>query len=128
MGVGGRYFYPVDGMDVLHAVQYDPTDFLQRLVWPHDTDGIPLYQHVTLRQQFNSLSDKHLFRGEGKHQKALKAYLECTPIWANDPLPSLHESFLIVHEVADFDNIAGRGIVQYLHCLGDGNTSREQFK
>ncbi len=47
--------YAVYRMDVLHAIQNYPANLLQRLVWPHDTDGAALHQYITLRQELNSL-------------------------------------------------------------------------
>lgn len=51
------------------------------------------------------------------------AYLERAPVRSNDPLPPLHESLLVPHQSANFDDIAGYFIVQDFHCLGKGHTT-----
>ena len=34
--------YPIDWMDVFHAVEYDSADFFERFVWTHNADCVAL--------------------------------------------------------------------------------------
>ena len=43
------HFYPIDRVDVPHAIQYYASHFLERFVWSHDAHGASLHHHVTLR-------------------------------------------------------------------------------
>lgn len=52
------YLYPVDRMDILHAIEYNLPYFLQWLVRPHRTDGIPLHQYIAPRQQLDGLNEQ----------------------------------------------------------------------
>lgn len=42
-------------MDVLHAVEDYPPNFLERLKWTHDADSVSLHENVTICQKFNGL-------------------------------------------------------------------------
>jgi hypothetical protein len=46
---------PVNRMDVLHAVNHDPSNLLQVLVFAHGGDSVTLDKDVAVRQEFDSL-------------------------------------------------------------------------
>ena len=45
-------------MNVPHAIQNDPPDFLETLVFSHTSDRIPLDEDITVRQELNGLEYK----------------------------------------------------------------------
>lgn len=49
------YLDPVNGMNVLHAINHDPSYFLEILVFAHGRDGVSLDKDVAVRQEFDSL-------------------------------------------------------------------------
>lgn len=49
------YLYPINWMDVLHTIEYDPPNLLQALIGTHSAYSCPLHEDVTLRQQLDSL-------------------------------------------------------------------------
>lgn len=53
-----QLFDTVDGVDVLHAVEHDPTDFFDGFEGAHDADGVALYEDVALREEFDCLWGK----------------------------------------------------------------------
>jgi hypothetical protein len=117
-------FYAIYWMYVFHAIQNYSPDFLQVLVWAHNTDSIPLDEDITLSQQFNGLVHKvDQMVQDSPHD----AYLERAPIGPNDPLSPFYESLLIPHEGPNLDNIARDIVVQDFDSLGDCDASGEKF-
>ena len=112
-------------MDVLHAVENDPPNFLQTLEWPHSADCCPLYKNVTLRQQLDSLETLNSFVHHSFPWNC--SYLQGTPVRSDDPLPSLDEPLLVRNDVPDLDYVAGNSIVQDLDRLSNVHASSEQF-
>lgn len=43
------YFYSVDRVDVLHAIEDYSSNFFERFVWAHHADGVSLNEDITLR-------------------------------------------------------------------------------
>lgn len=54
-------------------------------------------------------------------------YLESTPVRSNNSLSPLHESLLVPHDVANFDDIARHRVVQDFHGLTYRDTPGKKF-
>ena len=50
-----QLFDTIDGVDVLHAVEYDPADFFDGFEGTHDADGVSLHEDVALGEEFDCL-------------------------------------------------------------------------
>jgi hypothetical protein len=101
------HFNAVNWVDVVHAIDDNPADFLQLLVATHSRHGVSLYKHVTLCQKLNSLQ-----RG---------------PVGAYDTLTTLDEALAIPYETSDFDDIARDIVLQNLESLRGGYTTGKEF-
>lgn len=53
--MAGTDFDAVDGMYVLHAVDYDPADLLQRLEGAHSRDCVALNEDVAVGEELDGL-------------------------------------------------------------------------
>ena len=106
-------------MDILHAVEDNPPDFLQTFVRPHSAYCCPLHKNVALCQQFDGLGAINTLVQWSPRDYS---YLQRASIWSDDSLSPLHEPFLIRNDVSDLDDVACNSVVQNLDGLGDVNT------
>ena len=101
----------VDGVNIVHAVDNDPSDFFQTLVSPHRSDRVSLYQDITLRQELNSLRVSLVFSGN------MLAHFQRGPARTNNPLSPLDETLLVPHESSDFDHVACDVVLEHFQRL-----------
>jgi hypothetical protein len=109
----------IDGVDVLHTVQDDPSDFFERLVRAHRRDGVSLDENVALSQELDCLIEtppsNQLVRSAKKERRG--ADLECGSVGTDDALASFNEAFLVSHNVANLDNVARVRVLKDLDRL-----------
>lgn len=116
---------PVNGMDVLHAINHNPSNLLQILVFAHGCDSVSLDEDVAVRQEFDSLE------GAGSETVTAKqtpstTHLECAAIRSDNPLSSLDESILVPDHPTNLDDIARHLVLQHLDRLRHRHTSCQQ--
>lgn len=75
----------VDRMNILHAVNDDPSHLLKTLVTTHCADGVTLHEHIAAREELNRL--------------------ECASIGSDDSLSALDESLLVADQPSNLDDI-----------------------
>jgi hypothetical protein len=103
------YLYPINWMNILHAVEDNPPNLLQTLIRTHSTYCCPLHKNVTLRQQLDSLKTFRTLLELPFPEDC--SYLQRAPVRPNYPLPPLHKPFLIGDDVPDLDDVARDGVV-----------------
>lgn len=54
------YLDAVYRVDILHAVDDDPTHFFKRFVRTHDADRIALYEDIAAGEELNSLTIRYV--------------------------------------------------------------------
>ena len=94
-------------MDVFHAVNDDSTHRFEALVASHHRDGVPLNQHVAVREQL----DRFQRRAFGAHET----------------LATLDETVFRGYVAADFDDVALHVVVQDFNGLVEGNAASKQL-
>lgn len=58
---------------------------------------------------------------------AASAHLERVAVWADETLPPLDEAFLVVHNVADLDNVARHLVLEDFDRLLDRHAARKEL-
>lgn len=69
----------------------------------------------------------HVRTSDSKVNIDTHTYLECASIWPDYPLPPLHKSLLVPHEVANFDDVARSVVLQDLDRLVNRDTTSHQL-
>ena len=88
------YLDIVDRMHVVHAVEHNSADLLESLVLAYRRHSAALHQDIATREQFDCF--------------------ESRTVLPNESLSPLHKSFLVCHNVADFDHVRCHLILEHL--------------
>lgn len=97
-------------MNIVHAVDNDPSDFLKTLVGTHCRNGISLYENIALGQELDRLTSALQFDNTG-------TYLEGTSVRPDYTLTTFHESLLVSNQSSNLDYIACDIVLKNLDCL-----------
>lgn len=99
-------------MNVVHAIDDDPSDLLQSFVRSHCGNRISLNENVTFCQELNRLESVYVLWDIRK-----LTHLESRSIWSDYSLSPLDESLLVPDQTSNLDDITGNIILQDLQCL-----------
>jgi hypothetical protein len=97
-------------VNIVHAVDNDPSDFLKTLIGTHCRHGISLYEDVALGQELDGLLS-------ALQRDSTGTYLEGTPVRPDYPLTTFHESLLVSNQSSNLDYIACDIVLKDLDCL-----------
>lgn len=120
---GQTHFDAVDGVDVLHAVQYDTPDLLQALVRAHDSYCASLHEHITLCQELDRLRKLSIPSTDAM----CATHLQSAAVRTDNSLSPLDKPLVVTNDIANFNDVASRSVVQDFHRLPDRYPTGEQF-